>query len=65
MAKRACERALAEGYEAVIVDTSGRLSNNRKLNLELKAIKAAIAETVRQDPLRSKVLCEVYIAQQS
>jgi SRP54-type protein, GTPase domain len=46
VARRACERAVAEAYDVVVVDTSGRLSNNRKLNQELKGIKAAIGGVV-------------------
>jgi fused signal recognition particle receptor len=46
VAARACEKALAEQYDIVIVDTSGRLSNNRKLNEELRGMKKAIKEKV-------------------
>ena len=41
---RACIKAQEESYDIVIVDTSGRLSNNRKLNEELRTMKKSIAE---------------------
>ncbi|KAG5189749.1 PFtsY, plastid signal recognition particle receptor [Tribonema minus] len=50
VAQRACERAVEGGYDVVVVDTSGRLSNNRKLNQELKAIKASIGSVIKGAP---------------
>ena len=46
IATEACEKALAEGYDTVLVDTAGRLSNNWELNEELVRMKAAIRETL-------------------
>jgi fused signal recognition particle receptor len=53
VASRACEKALAEQYDVVIVDTSGRLSNNRKLNEELRGMKKAIREKVKLEQKNS------------
>lgn len=39
---RALDRAVAEGYDTLIVDTSGRLSNNFELTQELIDMKALI-----------------------
>jgi fused signal recognition particle receptor len=39
---RSVERAMKENYDVVIIDTSGRLSNNFELIEELKSMKAAI-----------------------
>jgi len=46
IAVEACEKALAEGYDTVLVDTAGRLSNNWQLNEELVKMKAAIRDTL-------------------
>lgn len=44
IAAAACEKAVAEGYDTVLIDTAGRLSNNWELNEELVRMKAAIQE---------------------
>mmetsp|Transcript_10359 Transcript_10359/g.30292 ORF Transcript_10359/g.30292 Transcript_10359/m.30292 type:complete len:547 (+) Transcript_10359:172-1812(+) len=46
IAAAACEKALAEGYDTVLIDTAGRLSNNWELNEELVRMKGAIQETL-------------------
>ncbi|VEU33380.1 unnamed protein product [Pseudo-nitzschia multistriata] len=46
IAKAACEKALAEGYDTVMIDTAGRLSNNWELNEELVRMKGAIQEAL-------------------
>lgn len=45
IAVAACEKAVAEGYDTVLIDTAGRLSNNWELNEELVRMKGAIQET--------------------
>jgi fused signal recognition particle receptor len=47
---RSCDRANNEGYDVLIVDTSGRLSNNRNLNRELKKMKEIIAQKIPGGP---------------
>ncbi|CAM9255238.1 unnamed protein product, partial [Phaeothamnion confervicola] len=47
---RACERAVADAFDVLIVDTSGRLSNNRNLNEELKKMKRVISEQIPDAP---------------
>ena len=44
IAAAACGKALAEGYDTVLIDTAGRLSNNWELNEELVRMKDAIQE---------------------
>jgi len=46
IAVEACQKAVAEGYDTVLIDTAGRLSNNWELNEELVKMKAAIGETI-------------------
>mmetsp|Transcript_7923 Transcript_7923/g.17025 ORF Transcript_7923/g.17025 Transcript_7923/m.17025 type:complete len:557 (-) Transcript_7923:513-2183(-) len=46
IAAAACEKALAEGYDTVLIDTAGRLSNNWELNEELVRMKGAIQEVM-------------------
>ncbi|CAM9960219.1 unnamed protein product [Pylaiella littoralis] len=47
---RAAEKAVAEKYDVLIVDTSGRLSNNYGLNEELKDMKKALADKIPGAP---------------
>eukprot|EP00752_Nemacystus_decipiens_P005792 g5240.t1 len=47
---RAAEKAASEGYDVLIVDTSGRLSNNYSLNEELKDMKKALADKIPGAP---------------
>ncbi|CAM9849612.1 unnamed protein product [Scytosiphon promiscuus] len=47
---RAAEKAVAGGYDVLIVDTSGRLSNNYSLNEELKDMKKALADKIPGAP---------------
>ncbi|CAN0022054.1 unnamed protein product [Ascophyllum nodosum] len=47
---RAAQKAVAEGYDVLIVDTSGRLSNNYGLNLELKEMKKALGDIIPGAP---------------
>lgn len=49
IAAEACHRAVEEGYDTVLIDTAGRLSNNWQLNEELVKMKAAIQETLSAD----------------
>eukprot|EP00534_Pseudo-nitzschia_fraudulenta_P006311 CAMPEP_0201194846 /NCGR_PEP_ID=MMETSP0851-20130426/149728_1 /ASSEMBLY_ACC=CAM_ASM_000631 /TAXON_ID=183588 /ORGANISM="Pseudo-nitzschia fraudulenta, Strain WWA7" /LENGTH=548 /DNA_ID=CAMNT_0047481567 /DNA_START=164 /DNA_END=1810 /DNA_ORIENTATION=+ len=46
IAAAACEKAMAEGYDTVLIDTAGRLSNNWELNEELVRMKGAIQEAL-------------------
>jgi len=46
IAAAACEKAMVEGYDTVLIDTAGRLSNNWELNEELVRMKTAIQETL-------------------
>eukprot|EP00904_Undaria_pinnatifida_P008539 jgi/Undpi1/4815/HiC_scaffold_19.g08168.m1 len=47
---RAAEKAVSGGYDVLIVDTSGRLSNNYSLNEELKDMKKALADKIPGAP---------------
>ena len=47
---RSCDRAVAEDYDVLIIDTSGRLSNNRNLNRELKKMKDIVSEKITGGP---------------
>ncbi|CAM9273205.1 unnamed protein product [Chrysoparadoxa australica] len=47
---KACEKALAEDYDVLIVDTSGRLSNNKGLNEELNKMKRVIGDQIPGGP---------------
>ncbi|CBJ31918.1 PFtsY, plastid signal recognition particle receptor [Ectocarpus siliculosus] len=47
---RAAEKAVSEGYDVLIVDTSGRLSNNYSLNEELKDMKKALSDRIPGAP---------------
>jgi fused signal recognition particle receptor len=46
IAAEACQKAMDEGYDTVLIDTAGRLSNNWELNEELVRMKTAIQETL-------------------
>ena len=46
IAIEACQKAMDEGYDTVLIDTAGRLSNNWELNEELVKMKAKIQETL-------------------
>ena len=46
IASDACRKAVDEGYDTVLIDTAGRLSNNWQLNEELVNMKAKIQETL-------------------
>ena len=46
IAAQACQKAMDEGYNTVLIDTAGRLSNNWQLNEELVRMKTAIQETL-------------------
>eukprot|EP00533_Pseudo-nitzschia_delicatissima_P000068 CAMPEP_0116108428 /NCGR_PEP_ID=MMETSP0327-20121206/16780_1 /TAXON_ID=44447 /ORGANISM="Pseudo-nitzschia delicatissima, Strain B596" /LENGTH=517 /DNA_ID=CAMNT_0003601339 /DNA_START=13 /DNA_END=1566 /DNA_ORIENTATION=+ len=46
IAAEACQKAMDEGYDTVLIDTAGRLSNNWELNEELVRMKAKIQETL-------------------
>mmetsp|Transcript_3146 Transcript_3146/g.4850 ORF Transcript_3146/g.4850 Transcript_3146/m.4850 type:complete len:494 (+) Transcript_3146:97-1578(+) len=50
VAIRSCTKAIDGKYDVLIVDTSGRLSNNRKLNQELRAIKNGISSKISGAP---------------
>eukprot|EP00968_Pinguiococcus_pyrenoidosus_P001544 scaffold69_cov248-Pinguiococcus_pyrenoidosus.AAC.38 len=47
---KAIDKARDEGYDTVIVDTSGRLANNYNLNEELRGIKDTIKEKIPTAP---------------
>ena len=47
---RSIERGKRDGYDVVIIDTSGRLSNNFELIEELKDMKAAIQKEIPTAP---------------
>jgi len=49
IAAAACSKAMEEGYDTVLIDTAGRLSNNWELNEELVRMKAAIQDALRED----------------
>ncbi|CAM9950273.1 unnamed protein product [Discosporangium mesarthrocarpum] len=42
----AATKVMEEGYDTLIVDTSGRLANNKNLNEELKKMKRVLAEKI-------------------
>ncbi len=48
IASEACQKAVDEGYDTVLIDTAGRLSNNWELNEELVRMKAKIQETLSE-----------------
>ena len=48
IAAEACQKAMDEGYDTVLIDTAGRLSNNWELNEELVRMKAKIQETLAE-----------------
>lgn len=50
VAYRALDKALAEDYDVVLVDTSGRLANNVALTEELKKIQRTIGKRVSGAP---------------
>jgi len=50
VAFQAMDKALAEDYDVVVVDTSGRLSNNEGLTAELVKIKETITSKVQGAP---------------
>jgi len=49
IASDACQKAVEEGYDTVLIDTAGRLSNNWELNEELVRMKAKIQETLDKE----------------
>lgn len=50
VAYRALDKALAEDYDVVLVDTSGRLANNFALTEELKKIQRTIGKRINGAP---------------
>lgn len=48
--RRSVRRAIDEGYEVCIIDTSGRLSNNFELTEQLQNMKAAIVDEIPSAP---------------
>lgn len=47
---RSVQRAKDEGYDVVIIDTSGRLSNNFELTMQLQGMKKAITDIIPEAP---------------
>ena len=47
---RALEKAKEEKYDVLIIDTSGRLSNNYALNEELKKMRRVVNKAIDRDP---------------
>lgn len=47
---RSVKRAKEEGFDVVIIDTSGRLSNNFELTVQLQSMKAAIQKEIPSAP---------------
>jgi fused signal recognition particle receptor len=53
---RTIHRAKDEGYDVVIIDTSGRLSNNFELTMQLQSMKQAIEKEIPSAPHETLVL---------
>ena len=47
---RTMQRGIREGYDVIIIDTSGRLSNNFELIQQLQGMKAAIQKEIPSAP---------------
>jgi len=44
------DKGVKEGYDVIILDTSGRLSNNRQLNRQLKKMKDVATQRLGREP---------------
>lgn len=63
----ALDKAMAEGYDTVLVDTSGRLSNNAPLTQELVKMKRVIQKrlSLERDPQTNKPIPNVSVPHES
>ena len=53
--RRTVQRAVDDAFDAVLIDTSGRLSNNYELTLQLQSMKAAIQSVLPSSPQETLV----------